>query len=519
MRRYISSYDLKYAPREEYDVIILGSGIAGLYSSLHIDPSLRCAVVTKDDARHSNSYFAQGGIAAVMSKEDSYTLHVDDTLEAGAGLCERSAVEVLVSEGPENIRELVEMDVPFDVNAEGELLITREGGHSQRRIVHCGGDATGRETTRRLAHIAMAKENIKFLLNTYFIDLLSDERGVFGLVVFDTQPKVLLCRNIIMATGGIGQVYARTTNPKGAVGDGIAATLRAGGQVENMELVQFHPTTLATHYETDRLFLISEAVRGEGGILKNRAGEAFMQGVHPRADLAPRDIVTRAIYAELRKTGDTNVFLDVSDMSEEFFAARFPTIYAECKKFGINVPQDMIPVVPAQHYLMGGIKTDLNAMTNIEGLYACGEAAWTGIHGANRLASNSMLECLVFGRRAAQYINASLRPLGVYELPYGFSPSGGAINTFQIGGLYQEIKTIMTQYVGVVRTKSGMEFAKERVEKISEFLETKILSTPEGYELYNAAEIALEIIKGALARKDSVGAHYVVPDNSPEKLV
>ena len=407
-RRYIfNNMNIDYISNE-FDVVIIGCGIAGIYSALHIDPRKKIAIINKGEIKSGSSYYAQGGIAAVMSKDDSYNLHVEDTLVAGAGLCDAEAVKVLVEEGPENIRELVNLNVPFDVNSEGELQITREGGHRERRIVHCGGDATGRETTIQLYHIACEKENIKFFFNTSFTDIVVDDgTGEAAGVILQIGMKTFIfeTRNIILATGGIGQIYTYTTNPIGAVGGGICAAHRAGAIIESMEMVQFHPTTLIPRYETDRLFLISEAVRGEGGILRNRMGEAFMQGVHPMADLAPRDIVTRAIYRELLKSGDKWVFIDAGNMTKEFFAERFPTIYGECVKFNIDIPTDFIPVRPAQHYHMGGIKTDLDGKTNIPGLYACGETASTGIHGANRLASNSVLECLVFGRRCALHIN------------------------------------------------------------------------------------------------------------------
>ena len=513
MRRYIFGYDVNSITERSFDVVVVGSGIAGLYAAMHIDPRLSVAIVTKDDSKHSNSYYAQGGIAAVMSKDDSYQLHIEDTLEAGAGLCDREAVEVLVSDGPDNIRALVEMNVPFDVNAEGELMITREGGHRQRRIVHCGGDATGRQTTRRLAQIAMERKNITLQLNTYFIDVLTDDKGVYGAVVFDEsddKPMVLFTRHVIIATGGIGQVYQYTTNPRGAVGDGISAAARAGAVIENMELVQFHPTTLMPHYESDRLFLISEAVRGEGGILRDRAGKAFMQGQHIMADLAPRDIVTRCIYKELRASGDPCVYLDVSTMSKEFFSERFPTIFNECAKFNINLTEDFIPVRPAQHYLMGGIKTDTYGLTNIKGLYSCGESASTGIHGANRLASNSMLECLVFSRRCAIHINENHHAPHYRKVSIYSEEEKQELMSEQIQGFRQEIKTIMSQFAGAIRTSDGLEFAHERLGKIQGFLEGKQFGDYQGYELYNMTQAALMIINGALERKGNVGAHYVM---------
>ena len=510
-RRYIlNNMDISHTSK--FDVVIVGCGIAGIYAALHISPDKKIALINKGELESGSSYYAQGGIAAVISKSDSYTLHIEDTLNAGAGLCDEEAVKVLVREGPENIRALVDLNVPFDVNSEGELLITREGGHRQRRVVHCGGDATGRETTSRLWEIAKERENIEFFFGASLVDVLMSDDGEAAGVILKTRQHEFIIEsgNIILATGGIGQVYNYTTNPKGSVGDGISAAHRAGAIIESMEMVQFHPTTLIPHYETDRLFLISEAVRGEGAVLRNRHGEAFMQGVHEMADLAPRDIVTRAIYRELLKTGDTCVFLDAGNMTHEFFAERFPTIYNECVKFNINVPIDFIPVRPAQHYHMGGIKTDLYGRTNIPGLYACGETASTGIHGANRLASNSVLECLVFGKRCAEYINDNYNAGGCIARPsipgIIFSKK---LDGNQIKGFAQEIKNIMTLYAGAIKKIDGLLYALERIGRITDFLDESDINTLEEAELYNMAQVAKMIIESALDRKNNIGAHYV----------
>ncbi|MCL2775470.1 MAG: L-aspartate oxidase [Oscillospiraceae bacterium] len=522
-RRYIfNDIKIDYI-NDEFDVVIIGCGIAGIYSALHIDPSKKIAMINKGEIKSGSSYYAQGGIAAVMSKSDSYNLHIEDTLNAGAGLCDIEAVKVLVNEGPENIRELINLNVPFDVNSEGELEIGKEGGHRERRIVHCGGDATGKETTKQLYHIAFEKENIKFFFNTSFTDIILNEANneVAGVILQDGKNTfVFETKNVILATGGIGQIYNYTTNPKGAVGDGISAAYRAGAVIESMEMVQFHPTTMIPHYETDRLFLISEAVRGEGGILRNRMGEAFMQGVHPMADLAPRDIVTRAIYKELLKSGDTYVFIDAGCMTKEFFAERFPTIYNECVKFNINVPEDFIPVRPAQHYHMGGIKTDLNGRTNIKGLYACGETASTGIHGANRLASNSMLECLVFGKRCALDINSqsesdqqnkdNLSADKINKIVTSCNKlDGNKLDVHQIKGFSVEIKNIMSIYVGAIRKVDGMLFALERIDRIMSYIDKTDIDNFEEAELYNMVQTAKMVTESALDQKENIGAHYV----------
>ncbi|MBR6558723.1 MAG: L-aspartate oxidase [Clostridia bacterium] len=517
-KRYLYGKDINSLPRLNYDVLVVGSGIAGLYAAINIDTSLKCAVITKMDIEHCNSYLAQGGIASVISPEDNFESHIEDTMRAGAGLCDREAVEVLVAEGPENIKALVELDVPFDTNPEGELQITREGGHSFRRIVHCGGDATGRETTRRLGQIALERKNTEVLMTTYLIDIITDDETdkLIGALVsdIDGNMKVILAPAVIMCTGGIGYLYKYTTNPRVAVGDGIASAARAGAIIENMEMVQFHPTTLIAPSKSDRLFLISEAVRGEGGILRNSEGTAFMDGAHPLKDLAPRDIVTRGILAELKRSGEENVFLDVSSMTEEFFSHRFPTIYNECHRFGVKVPEESIPIRPAQHYLMGGIKTDLNGMTNIDGLYACGEAACTGIHGANRLASNSVLECLVFGRRAALDINNKHRdriPDDVI-LPIGESCEGKPLSPTEIIEIREKIRFTMTEYVGPFRRPRELEMAVQILEEIKDKIATTSLEYHDQFEVYSMAESALMIARGALARKESIGAHTVVED-------
>ncbi len=514
MRRYLTEFDTNKLPVIKTDVLIVGTGLAGLYASIHISPSKKCLVATKTDIDSSSSWLAQGGIAAVISPDDDIASHVADTLKAGAGLCDEAAVNVLVSESTENIKEMVELCVPFDLNSEGELQITREGGHGRRRIVHCGGDATGRECTRRLGQVALERKNLDFLFRTTLIDVLTDEGKVVGaLLDVDSEGrKIVLTPNVILATGGIGYNFTHTTNPRGAVGDGIAAAHRAGAMVEKLEMIQFHPTTLMTDENPERLFLISEAVRGEGGILRNRGGEAFMSDKHPLKDLAPRDIVTRFILKELRKNPDKCVFLDVSSMSREFFSERFPTIYGKCRDSGISLTHDMIPVHPAQHYHMGGIKTDFDGKTCIDGLYAVGECACTGIHGANRLASNSMLECLVFGRRAAISVNSDNRTVDEASLRFVGSRLTGAkkpLDRKSANILRDELRMMNTKYVGPVRTTLGMKTALDYFEsRMAELEETDICALY-ATELYNMTEFSYLAAKGAYERKESVGAHYI----------
>ncbi len=513
MKRYLLNENLNDLPKIKTDVLIVGSGIAGLYAAFNLDTSMKVMVVTKASIEKSNSWLAQGGIASVIAPDDVFESHIEDTLKAGAGLCDLAAVTTLVEEGPSDIRALRELSVPFDRGEDGELLITREGGHSCRRIVHCGGDATGRETTRRLGEIALARKNIDCLFNTYLVDILTDEDGVCGAIISDGEPKVVICSNVILATGGSGFLYATTTNPEGAVGDGIAAAERAGAEIFGMELVQFHPTTLATdNWVSKRAFLISEAVRGEGGILRNSKGEAFMQGKHPLADLAPRDIVTREIIKEMNRTGEDKMFLDVSSMSPEFFERRFPTIYSECQKRGVDVPNAWIPIRPSQHYLMGGIKTDLEAQTNVKGLYACGECSSTGVHGANRLASNSMLECLVFGRRAAEHVKKNFRAAKDDIYLCDCSAEKTCVPEAEMREKIEDLRAIVTKYAGPVRTPKTMAEGKRIIDEL--FLEAQNykLTKETDFCYYNMLSCAKMIMDGAIARKESIGAHYVVED-------
>lgn len=497
-----------------FDVLIVGAGIAGLYTALQLDERYSCCVLTKESVEISNSWLAQGGIAVALSDDDAPRLHLDDTLIAGAGLCDEAAVRVLVEEGPREVMTLVGMDVPFDLNAEGDLQITREGGHRKNRIVHAGGDATGKETVKSLARLLAKRHNVSFLSHSFFADVLTDAQGeVVGAMVIDADGKwrAVNCRNIVIATGGIGQVYAASTNPSVATGDGIAAAMRAGAAVAGLEFIQFHPTGLWSPNPEERTFLISEAVRGEGGLLKNSKGERFMVGKHELNELAPRDIVARGIFAEMTASGEDHVFVDITAKDRDFLEHRFPTIFHECLSRGIDISKDWIPVRPVQHYLIGGIKTDLHARTNVPGLYACGEAASTGVHGANRLASNSMLECLVFGHRAAQDINARLarETAPAFAMPELPEPDASAAAP-DLRAIRREIQRLMSEYGFVVRTTEGMEKALTRIRELRSQLSPRLPRSRELVETINIATVAEAILTAALARKESVGAHYRV---------
>ena len=518
LRRYVFNQEL-CSERENttpptYDVVIVGGGMAGLYAALQLDKHLRVALVVKGDLSGGSSYLAQGGICCVLDKEDSFEEHIEDTLIAGAGHCLREAVEVLVREAPENIQNLIDLGVPFDRNPDGSLHVTREGGHHHNRIIHCGGDATGKTVTETLGKRCAERENIEILWNHNLVDILTTETNdVCGAVLNDgKRDLVLKCGNVIVATGGAGQLYRYSTTPEGNTGEGIAACYRCGCEIRDMEFVQFHPTAFAVHKEGERVFLISEAVRGEGAILRNAAGEAFMHRPdgHPLRDLAPRDIVTRAVLQELQKNGGECVYLDASCMSDEFFAARFPTITEACEKVGIHPTKDFIPVHPTQHYMMGGVATGLHGETRVPGLYVCGEAACTGVHGANRLASNSTLECLVFGRRAAQAVNRAPRPVEkTNPLPI-FPHLPDKTSDEIVARDMLRIKKLMTEKVGAVRRSAELRSVRRELVHMERRYLSVNFTNESQYALFGAVDTALMIVEGALRRTESMGAHWLV---------
>lgn len=513
MRRYLHSFDTTVLPQSETDVLVVGAGIAGLWTALHLPAHVRCTVICKHGTDQSNSWLAQGGVAAVMDSTDTFASHIHDTLVAGAGLCDEKAVTCLVDEAPDNMRELMTYDIPFDRNPDGSLQLGREGGHSCRRILHSGGDATGRAITRGLLEALPDHPNITLLTDTLLVDILTNYGGVCGaLVKKGDDLSVISTANVVLATGGIGHLYRYTTNPRGAVGDGIAAAVRAGAKVTRMEMIQFHPTTLMAGdaREDDRLFLISEAVRGEGAVLRNAAGERFMQAVHPMMDLAPRDIVTRGILAELDRTGEQFARLDVSGMTRAFFAGRFPTIFEKCESVGIRLTDDPIPVHPAQHYFMGGLATDESASTDLPGLWAVGECACNGVHGANRLASNSMLECLVFGRRCAAAVMQAARP-APERVALAHTQDGAPLPAEQAAEMREALRCEMDKAVGAVRHPAGLAEAKETVCRMLAETEGRQLNSDDAAELYAMLTVADMVISAALARHESVGAHYLVP--------
>ena len=507
--RYAIDGSVRIEKSLNFDVVIVGSGLAGLYTALNVETHRTCAILAKEEIDVSNSWLAQGGIAAAVAVDDDPHFHYEDTLTAGAGLCDKAAVRVLVDEAPDEIKRLVSQGVPFDLDEVGDLSITREGGHRKNRVLHAGGDATGRETVKALAHLVAKRPNITFCAHTTFYDILLDENGAVNgaIVTRDGEFVLIETRNIVITTGGIGQIYRASTNPSVATGDGIAAAMRAGAEVKSLEFIQFHPTGLWSENRDGQTFLISEAVRGDGGLLKNSKGERFMVGQHELAELAPRDIVARGIVRELEKSGESHVFVDISHKPPEFLHRRFPTILAECASRGIDITKDRIPVAPVQHYLMGGIKTDLWGRTAIAGLYACGEAACTGVHGANRLASNSMLECLVFGRRAAEDIskNPPVTPGSVTPPTLAVQPN----SELDFDEIRRQIQSLMSEHGYVIRTHEGLAGAAEGVSALLRRLEATYSPDPRYFETLNIATVAEAILTAALARTESIGSHYV----------
>lgn len=508
MRRFVYPIDLNAIKRKDFDVIIVGEGLAGLYAALNISTDLRVAILSKS-IDETSSYLSQGGVAAVVNPEDNYKNHIKDTLIAGAGLCDENAVKLLVEQGPKEIKSLLEWDVPFDKKPTGDLQTTLEGGHSMRRILHCGGDRTGKQIVEHLMQLVEEAPNIKEMHHSYLIDIFSNDNQVSGILIYHhNKPIYLSAPFVILCTGGIGALYPSSTNPPIAAGDGIAAAIRAGVPINNMEFVQFHPTSFYDPNDGGRSFLISEAVRGEGGILRNEKGEPFMKNRHPLADLAPRDIVAREITKEINNSNLDYVYLDITNKSEEFLKNRFPTIFGHCLNHNINISKDWIKVRPIQHYFMGGIVTDLDAKTNILGLYACGEAACTGVHGANRLASNSLLECLVFSHRAASDINKNFYSANSVYPPYSLDAPPMIAKSPDFSQLINQIKETMHRCAGIVRNEKNIS---EGIHIISNILnDLSAFSVPDKnyLQVLNMATVGLQILTSALKRNQNIGAHF-----------
>ncbi len=517
------------------DYLVIGSGIAGLSFALKVAEKGTVALVTKREVSTTATNLAQGGIASVFLQEDTFDSHVEDTMKAGAWLADESVVRMVVENGPKAIQDLIDWGVEFSRRADNSFDLTKEGGHSKRRIFHAK-DATGREIERALVEAVSQHPNIRLYEQHCAVDLITEAKVIgkkktdsnrcLGAYVLDTRTEKISyfqARVTVLATGGCGKVYLYTTNPDTATGDGIAMAYRAGASVMNMEFMQFHPTAL--YHPHAKSFLISEAVRGEGGILRRGDGTAFMSDYHELKDLAPRDVVARAIDNEMKTTGEDCVFLDLSSKSTDFIKDRFPTIYENCLKFGIDITREMIPVVPAAHYLCGGIKVDLWGETDLANLFAIGEVACTGVHGANRLASNSLLEGVVFADRAAQ------RAIERHEQVWKPAPkiqswdTGSATDSNDevvVSHNWDEIRRAMWNYVGIVRSSKRLERALRRIKMIKEECDDyywNFFVTSDLLELRNIVTVAELIVRSALSRQESRGLHYTVDYPEPDECL
>lgn len=513
------------------DFLVIGSGIAGLTYALKVAqyfPDKNVLVMTKSSTDETNTKYAQGGVAVVNDLEnDSFEKHIEDTLIAGDGLCNPEVVEIVVKEGPERVRELIEWGARFDKEKDGDFKLGREGGHSEHRIIH-HKDITGWEMERALLDAVAAQKNITIIKHCFVIDIITQHHlgyivtksapdiecyGVYVLNLNTNRVEKILAKYTLLATGGNGQVYRTTTNPSIATGDGVAMVYRAKGRIENMEFIQFHPTALYEPGMRGQAFLITEAVRGDGGILRNKDGEAFMERYDSRKDLAPRDIVARAIDSEMKRTGTEHVWLDCRHFDKEKFVEHFPNIYQKCLSIGIDITKHMIPVAPAAHYSCGGIKTDEWGRTSIKNLYACGECASTGLHGANRLASNSLLEAMVFAHRC--YLDLISR--GVNHSFNEKVPDWNAEGTSEpremilITQSLKELQQVMTDYVGIVRNDIRLTRAMRRLDLLweeTERLYSESTLSPQLLELRNLITVGYLIVKGASFRHESRGLHF-----------
>lgn len=517
IKRYLVDFNLDEIRKKYCDVVIIGSGIAGLYTAMNIKREYKVNILTKDKIIDNNSNLAQGGIAACIGDEDDRELHIEDTLKAGSYFNDKEAVRILVNEATGNIEKLVGLGTVFDKDDNGNLMVTREGGHSKRRILH-SKDQTGKEIIRALTSAVGKRDNVEVVEGAFAIDILTHGEKAIGVLVKSSKEiYALFAKSIVISTGGIGQVYKNTTNSMVATGDGIAMAYRAGVNTIDMEFVQFHPTAFYSEKDRKR-FLISEAVRGEGAILKNSKSEAFMNNYHELRDLAPRDIVAKAILTEMKKEKRPNVYLDITHKDEEFIKNRFPYIYNECLRRGIDITKEYIPVCPVQHYIMGGIETDYIGRTNIDNLYACGETASVRVHGANRLASNSLLDGIVFGNRVANDINNNKITRDIYDLKLKYLESKEEIE-WHSEEVKEAIREIMSKYVFIFRNEKGLKEAYQIIKEILRKLNRYREDSREYYECVNIATVAYLIITSALKRKKSLGSHIMLKSLEVDSFV
>ena len=508
-RRYLIGFDPRDLPHHFTDVLIIGGGLAGLRTALGLDPSLRALVVTKDEVRESNSNYAQGGIAGVLDPEDHFEDHIADTIAAGKGLCDEEVVAEVVREAPARIAELIAWGTRFD-EVGGQVALTREGGHSHARIVHALGDATGREVMRAVIQQTRQRENVRIWQNSVTIDLLTHEGRCRGGLVWDRRrgPALVWARAVVLATGGAGQLFRETTNPPIATADGHALAYRAGAELRDMEFMQFHPTVL--YIAGSARNLVTEALRGEGAHLVDRSGYRFMPEYHPLAELAPRDDVSRAITAQMAKTRHPCVYLDLSHLDPAFVRKRFPGMDSLCRGFDLDITRDPIPIRPGAHYMIGGVTIDHDARTTLPGLWAAGEVSSSGLHGANRLASNSLLEGLVHGARAAADISAALAQEGRQRLEVppiapAAVPAIGA--PLDLEDIRDSLRALMWRNVGITRDAKGLAEAAEQVDFWCGYVLGQVFDDPDGWTLQNMLIVARLMIAGAAIREESRGVH------------
>ena len=508
-RRYLVPFDPRDLPHHFTDVLIIGGGLAGLRAALGVPDSLRVLVVTKDEVRESNSAYAQGGIAGVLDPEDHFADHIADTIAAGKGLCDESVVEMVVREAPGRIAELVDWGTRFDQHG-GHVSLGREGGHSHARIVHALGDATGREVMRAVIAQVRARANVRIWQNSFTIDLLTHEGQCRGALVWDAKrgPSLVWARATILATGGAGQLYRESTNPTIATGDGHALAYRAGAVVRDMEFMQFHPTVL--YIAGSSRHLLTEALRGEGAYLRDRTGHRFMPEFHPQAELAPRDDVSRAITATMARTMHPCVYLDLRHLDAAATRARFPGIDALCKGFDLDITKDLIPVRPGAHYYMGGATVDLEGRTTLPGLWGAGEVTSSGLHGANRLASNSLLEGLVYGARAAEDVTRTLLESGSSRLevpPIAEQDRPRHREPLDLADIRDSLRSLMWRRAGITRDEIGLAEASEQVDFWCRYVLDQTFDDPAGWTLQNMLVVARLMIAAAWEREESRGVH------------
>ncbi len=509
--RYLVSFDAHQTFHRFTDILVIGAGIAGLRAALEVPPDLSVLVVTKDRITESNSSYAQGGIAGVRSPEDSFENHVQDTLVAGDGLCDRAIAEQVIHGAPAQIEQLVAWGTKFDREGD-ELALTREGGHSHRRIVHALGDSTGFEVMRAIIATARNAPNVTLWDDTFTIDLLTHEGQCVGAIVSrsGSSGKLLIwAKQVILASGGCGMVYRETTNPPVATGDGMAAAYRAGAELRDMEFMQFHPTVL--YVAGSARYLVSEAVRGEGAYLRDVNGERFMPAADPRCELAPRDVVARAIFRTMERTQHPNVYLDLSHLDPAMVLRRFPGINRVCRGFALDITKDRIPVRPGAHYMLGGVTVDPHGRTTLPGLWAAGEVTSSGLHGANRLASNSLIEGLVYGTLCARGAGEAARKLGtnLTALPLKNIIAPPEIDDrLDIADMTASLRSLMVRKMGIVRDRTRLLEAQHDVEFWCRYVLTRDFDTRGGWELQNLLTVARLMIDAALRREESRGTHF-----------